>query len=493
MKDRKLFARRLQQNLGAVVAFGIMSAGTPLHAMNKVIHEFNGTKGGNPIAQLILDSSGNIYGTAQTGGQVKCTNDCGVVFKLSKTQGGGLAETVLHSFRGGKTDGGGPQAGVVIDGTGNIYGTTYGGGGTGCGTGCGTVYELSPTLAGGWTYSVIYSFTGGADGAQPLSQLVLDSSNNLYGTTLYGGSHGFGGVFELSHSSGTWVETGLYSFTGGTDGANPYAGVIFDNSSNLYGTTWKGGYTGGICENQGCGVVFELSNSSGVWTETVLYTFLGGTDGAYSQAGLTRDALGNLYGTTGTGGVSGGCGGEGCGVVFELSNSSGVWTETVIHTSSPAAAALAPLEEQTLTPPSRLTRSAISMAPLITAVGLESESFSNFLLLLEAGPRRCSILSLVRMANCLYPAWRWTGPAMCSAQPHTEARVRLVSETAASFTKSRRSIFSGCHALSGDRLRRVIAQISESNPQVGMKRIGDAEGEEPLREAEHPESAIAVE
>jgi uncharacterized repeat protein (TIGR03803 family) len=337
MKDRKLFARRLQQNLGAVVAFGIMSAGTPLHAMNKVIHEFNGTKGGNPIAQLILDSSGNIYGTAQTGGQVKCTNDCGVVFKLSKTQGGGLAETVLHSFRGGKTDGGGPQAGVVIDGTGNIYGTTYGGGGTGCGTGCGTVYELSPTLAGGWTYSVIYSFTGGADGAQPLSQLVLDSSNNLYGTTLYGGSHGFGGVFELSHSSGTWVETGLYSFTGGTDGANPYAGVIFDNSSNLYGTTWKGGYTGGICENQGCGVVFELSNSSGVWTETVLYTFLGGTDGAYSQAGLTRDALGNLYGTTGTGGVSGGCGGEGCGVVFELSNSSGVWTETVIHTFQPGS------------------------------------------------------------------------------------------------------------------------------------------------------------
>lgn len=337
MTSRSHFAQKVSQNLNAILALTIITAGTPLHATSKVIHEFNGTKGGNPVAQLVVDSSGNLYGTAQTGGQVKCTNDCGVVFKLSKTEAGGWAETVLHSFRGGKTDGGNPQAGVVIDGTGNIYGTTYGGGGTGCGTGCGTVYELSPTLTGGWTYSLTYSFTGGADGAQPLSQLVLDSSGNLYGTTLYGGSDNLGGVFELSHSSGAWVETMLYSFTGGTDGANPYAGVVFDGSGNLYGTTWKGGYTGGICETQGCGVVFELSKSSSVWTETVLYTFLGGTDGAYSQAALKRDALGNLYGTTGTGGVSGGCGGEGCGVVFELSNSSGAWTETVLKTFQPGS------------------------------------------------------------------------------------------------------------------------------------------------------------
>jgi uncharacterized repeat protein (TIGR03803 family) len=337
MTSRNL-AQRLSQNISinAILALIIITAGTPLHATNKVIHEFNGTKGGNPLAQLVIDSSGNLYGTAASGGQVKCTNECGVVFKLSRTEAGGLAETVLHSFRGGKTDGGNPQAGVVIDGTGNIYGTTYSGGGTGCETGCGTVYELSPTLTGGWTYSVIYSFTGGADGAQPLSQLVLDSSNNLYGTTLYGGSHNFGGVFKLSHSSGTWVETVLYSFTGGTDGANPYAGVIFDNSGNLYGTTWKGGHSGGIC-SPSCGVVFELSNSSGVWTESVLYTFLGGTDGAFPQAPLTRDALGNLYGMTITGGVAGGCGGEGCGVVFELSNSSGGWTETVIHTFQPGS------------------------------------------------------------------------------------------------------------------------------------------------------------
>jgi uncharacterized repeat protein (TIGR03803 family) len=345
MTSRNLFAQRLSQNINAILALIIITAGTPLHATNKVIHEFNGTKGGNPLAQLVIDSSGNLYGTTAGGGQVKCTNVCGVVFKLSRMEDGGLAETVLHSFRGGKTDGGSPQAGVVIDGTGNIYGTTYGGGGTGCDDGsaelgCGTVYELSPTLTGGWTYSVIYSFTGGADGAQPLSQLVLDSSGNLYGTTLYGGSHNFGGVFELSHSSGTWVETVLYSFTGGTDGANPYAGVIFDGSGNLYGTTWKGGYTGGICGAPGCGVVFELSNSSGVWTESVLYTFLGGTDGAFPAAPLTRDALGSLYGMTTTGGVAGGCGGEGCGVVFDLSNSSGVWTETVLKTFQPGSSGL---------------------------------------------------------------------------------------------------------------------------------------------------------
>jgi uncharacterized repeat protein (TIGR03803 family) len=346
MTSRNLFAQRLSQNINAILALIMITSGTQLHATSKVIHEFNYTKGVNPWARLVVDSSGNLYGTAASGGQVKC--ECGVVFKLSRAEAGGLAETILHSFRG-NPDGAIPRAGVVIDGTGNIYGTTQAGGGKGCengigeDVGCGTVYELSPTLTGGWTYSVIYSFTGGADGSVPWSQLVLDSSNNLYGTTQSGGSHGFGAVFELSHSSGTWVETVLYSFTGGTDGANPYAGVIFDNSGNLYGTTGQGGHTGGICADQGCGVVFELSNSSGVWTETVLYTFLGGadgslggTDGAFSLAPLTRDALGNLYSTTLSGGAAD-CRGGGCGVVFELSNSSGVWTETVIHTFQPGS------------------------------------------------------------------------------------------------------------------------------------------------------------
>jgi uncharacterized repeat protein (TIGR03803 family) len=279
-----------------------------------------------------MDASGNFYGTAQNGGQVKCASNCGVVFKLYKTTSGGWAETVLHSFRGGKLDGGSPEAGMVLDGAGNIYGTTFGGGGTGCGgPGCGTVYQLSPTTTGGWTYSLLYAFTGGADGSEPLSQPVLDASGNVYGTALYGGGHGYGAVFEVSPTAGGWSESVLYSFTGGSDGANPYAGVVFDSMGNLYGTTWKGANTAGICAPQGCGVVFELSKSAGVWTETVLHTFGGGLDGGYSQANLIIDAHGNLYGVTPVGGTSvSGCGGEGCGVVFELSNSSGVWSESVL-------------------------------------------------------------------------------------------------------------------------------------------------------------------
>jgi uncharacterized repeat protein (TIGR03803 family) len=337
MKCTKSFAQGFSHAIGAMIALVIVAAGPSLSAQTpRVIHEFNDTKGGNPVAQLVFDSSGNLYGTAQTGGRAKCTSDCGVVFKLYKSASGGWIEDVLHSFRGGKTDAGSPLAGVVFDGAGNMYGTTYGGGSSLCGGyGCGAVYELSPTITGGWTYSVIYAFSGGADGAQPLSQLVLDGSGNLYGTTLYGGANDFGGVFELSHASGAWTEAVLYSFTGGSDGAEPYAGVVFDGSGNLYGTTWKGGLTGGICASQGCGVVFELSKSSGAWTESVLHTFSGGADGAYSQASLTIDTHGNLYGVTGTGGVSGGCGGEGCGLVFELSNSGGTWTETVLLTFQP--------------------------------------------------------------------------------------------------------------------------------------------------------------
>jgi uncharacterized repeat protein (TIGR03803 family) len=334
MNDGNLFARKRSHCIGAALALAVVVTSPALDAQTaRVIHEFNSTKGGNPIAQLVFDSSGNLYGTAETGGPAKCTSDCGVVFKLYKVTGG-WAETVLHSFRG-KTDAGSPLAGVVLDGAGNIYGTTYAGGGTGCGgLGCGTVYELSPTSAGGWTYSLVHVFTG-TDGEQPVSQLVLDGSGNLYGTTLYGGAYGFGEVFELSPSSAGWTQTELHSFTGGSDGAKPHAGVIRDSSGNLYGTTWTGGGTTGICVPQGCGIVFELSNSSGAWIETVLHTFSGGADGAYSQTALVLDGGGNLYGTTGAGGVSGACGGEGCGVVFKLSASSGEWTEIVLQTFQP--------------------------------------------------------------------------------------------------------------------------------------------------------------
>jgi uncharacterized repeat protein (TIGR03803 family) len=180
---------------------------------------------------------------------------------------------------------------------------------------------LSAVQTSAQTDRTLYSFTGGADGDDPLSNLVLDKAGNLYGTTFVGGAYGYGDVFELKHNaSGGWMETDLYSFTGGLDGANPYfAGVIADRSGNLYGTTVEGG-------TSNLGTVFELTPNGNGWSETVLYSFAGGDDGQSPYAGLTFDVAGNLYGTTYEGGTSGD------GTVFELKNSGeGQWNETVIH------------------------------------------------------------------------------------------------------------------------------------------------------------------
>jgi uncharacterized repeat protein (TIGR03803 family) len=170
-------------------------------------------------------------------------------------------ETVLHSFTG--SDGAFPLAGLIADSAGNLYGTTVSGGTGGCsqGAGCGVVFKVSPS----GTETVLYSFTGGSDGAFPEAGLIADRAGNLYGTTNRGGGSGGGVVFKLS-SSGT--ETVLYSFTGGSDGRNPQAGLIADSAGNLYGTTEGGG--------SGNGVVFKLSLGG---TETVLHSFTG-SDGA---------------------------------------------------------------------------------------------------------------------------------------------------------------------------------------------------------------------
>jgi hypothetical protein len=207
--------------------------------------------------------------------------------------------------------------------------------------GCGVVYELSPLAAGGWKYTKLYTFTGGADGANPEAELVLDSSGNLYGTTLLGGSFtgfcassGCGVVFKLSKGSGgTWTESVLYSFTGGSDGALPEDALIFDSAGNLYGTANQGGNTT-TCSlgTGGCGVVFKLApNSSGPWTESVLYSF-SGADGVYPEGGVMFGASGNLYGGTYYGGYLTECNNVGCGVIYELTpTGSGPWTETVLN------------------------------------------------------------------------------------------------------------------------------------------------------------------
>jgi uncharacterized repeat protein (TIGR03803 family) len=275
----------------------------------KVLYSFTGgSDGASPFADLIMDSSGNLYGTTEYGGD----SAKGVVFELVNSSGT-YTEKVLYSFTGG-SDAGYPEADLILDSSGNLYGTTVGGGSSNCSFGCGTVFELANS-SGSYTEKVLYSFTGGSDGAYPEAGLTLDSAGNLYGTTNGGGSDmRYGVVFELVNSSGSYTEKVLYSFTGGSDGAYPTADLIMDSSGNLYGTTVGGGTPG-----SGPGVVFELVNSSGSYTDTVLYSFTGGSDGAVPHARLMMDSSGNLYGTTGSGG-SANCAG-GCGTAFDLTKS----------------------------------------------------------------------------------------------------------------------------------------------------------------------------
>jgi uncharacterized repeat protein (TIGR03803 family) len=285
----------------------------------------------HPVAGLIMDAAGNFYGTTVDGG--------GTVFELSPSEGGGWTETVLYHFGEVLGDGTEPESGLIMDGRGNLYGTTSVGGTSisvhGCG--CGTVFELSPTGSGGWRETVLHSFHAGSDGSTPsFAGVIMDAAGNLYGTTSYGGIYGYGIVFELSpRAGGGWTETVLHSFGNGDDGSWPQAGLTIDSAGNLYGTTFWGGIyrrcTGG---NGGCGTVFELSPSPGSgWTETVVHSF-NGVDGWGPRSTLILDAGGNLFGTTEIGGVNPcASGSAGCGTVFELSPSpGGGWTETVLHT-----------------------------------------------------------------------------------------------------------------------------------------------------------------
>jgi uncharacterized repeat protein (TIGR03803 family) len=288
-----------------------------------VLYNFmGGADGAWPYAGLISDSAGNLYGTTAYGGATSdsCSQPegipegCGVVFKLNTTG----KETVLHTFTG--ADGANPKVGLIMDSAGNLYGTAPNGGTGAPGvcnleySGCGVVYRVD--TAGAET--VLYSFTGGADGGGPAAALIRDSEGNLYGTAMSGGAFGSGVVFELD-SAGT--ETILYSFAGGTDGGTPIGGVIRDYAGNLYGTAYSGGI--GTCPFSGCGVVFKLDTTG---DETVLYSFTGGSDGGMPRANLIRQSTGNLVGTTSLGGVDGVFGTGG--VVFKLTATG---TETVLH------------------------------------------------------------------------------------------------------------------------------------------------------------------
>ncbi len=287
-----------------------------------ILHNFNAAAGDGQTPQgwLVMDSTGNLYGTTQYGGSRKL----GIVYKLSPASGGTWTEKIIHTFIGG-TDGRFPEAGLILDKKGNLYGTAYQGGtgGTCGGLGCGVVFELSPKSGGSWSEKILHTFKGGtSDGANPLASLLMDSAGNLYGTAATAGAHSGGIAFKLApNSSGGWTETILHSFNASsTDGSNPYCNLIFDSAGNLYGTTGGGG------TNQE-GTVFKLApGKSGTWTESVLHSFGGpGTDGQFPfNGGVVFDSLGNLYGTTGEGGSTG------QGIVFKMSPASGgSWTESV--------------------------------------------------------------------------------------------------------------------------------------------------------------------
>ncbi|MGA8151795.1 MAG: choice-of-anchor tandem repeat GloVer-containing protein [Terriglobales bacterium] len=264
-----------------------------------------------PMAGLTFDANGNLYGT--TAGDYQC---CGRVFAGTPNSDGTWTWTELHSFTGGN-DGARSYAGVIVDASGNLYGTTTGGGSQGYGV----VFKLTRNPDGSWTESVLHSFTGGKDGANPYAGLIFDNAGNLYGTTVGGGKYGYGVVFRLTpNPHGSWTEKVLHKFTGGKEGANPYAGLIFDAAGSLYGTTVNGG-------PYGYGVAYKLTpNAAGCWVPKILHKFTGGKDGANPYASLVLDTAGNFYGTTWAGGA------HGLGVVFKLSiGLDGRWGEHVLH------------------------------------------------------------------------------------------------------------------------------------------------------------------
>ena len=367
---------RIKFSSSTFLVISVLLVGTSFASSERVIYSFTGgNDGGDPATPLTFDSAGNAYGTTVIGG----TSNCGTAFKLTPSGGGQWQQSVIHSFDC-MAEGKYPYGGVILDSHGNIYGTTVSGGTGGfcAGDGCGVVFELTQS-GGSWTDTVLYSFTDGPDVNGP-NALAFDTSGNLYGTAGDGGANGYGGIYELAHSDGGWTETVIHSFTGGNDGGlgslgpllldasgnfygvteiggqygagtvfklspasgggwnfttlyafqgqpdanGPYGGLIADANGNLYGTTYYGGASG-------AGTIFKVgpaANATAGWRDTVLYSFQGGSDGGNPTSTLVFDAAHNLYGTT----TAGGDPNCQCGVVFELSPGQSGWTENVLHT-----------------------------------------------------------------------------------------------------------------------------------------------------------------
>ncbi len=279
-----------------------LSLSSPARAQSfSVIHNFAGNDGSGPLAGMAMDANENLYGTAFSGG----VYGDGVVFKASRNG----EEMVLHNFGHG-SDGSTPESSVTINAAGDLFGTTFAGGASNSGT----VFKISPKGA----EVVLYSFAGGADGANPIAGLAMDNLGNLYGTTSTGGISNAGTVFKVSP---TGKHTVLYSFGQAVnDGSTPVAGVTLDPKGNLYGTTSLAG-------SSGYGMVFQLKPSGAEWTEVILHQFEMQSDGGTPYAGLIFDHAGNLYGAA----TQGGDGSGGGGTIFELTPAGSGWNFQVLY------------------------------------------------------------------------------------------------------------------------------------------------------------------
>jgi len=365
-EPRKLSLGRFPAALAVMLGLCLAAHGSPKY---KVLHNFTGGADGDGNAGVVLDQEGNLYGASLGGGNQNCRDGCGLIFELTPGQGGIWTLAALYDFTGG--DGEGPSGNVAFGPSGNLYGTTTWGGAHGYGTafeltldsqiwqeavlfsfptppthrGCcpeaGVVLDGAGNLYGtagiayelkhnpdGWKEIVLHDFTGkNGDGDGPFAGLILDAAGNLYSTTQGGGnqcgSSSCGTVYELTpESGGKWKETVLHRFDdNGKDGITPGAGaLLMDSSLNLYGTTEGGGCCGGV--------VYKLTPKSGGWKETILYAFQGGQSGNQPYAGVVMDKSGNLYGTT-----DGGGGPNGCGVIYKLAPAGkDNWKYSVLHT-----------------------------------------------------------------------------------------------------------------------------------------------------------------
>ncbi len=274
---------------GCGVTYKLTKSGTTWS--QSVIHAFTGgDDGSGPGARVAVDGRGNVYGMTPTGG----ANGLGTIYALHPKSTGGWAMRVIHTFTGG-SDGSSGSAGKLLLRGGRIYGAAT----TGGSNGSGIVFELTPTRIGEWSLKTIYSFQGAPDGVFPYGALLFDAEGNVYGTTYYGGANGLGTVYKLSPTvAGEWNETVLYSFRTGRDGNSSISNLVSDAAGNLYGTTSEGGL--------GSGTIFAVTaGQNGTWTESIPHRFHDSPDGAFPYAGMVGDGAGTFFGATVHGGAAG--------------------------------------------------------------------------------------------------------------------------------------------------------------------------------------------